>query len=1183
MNITNKAYLCFLVMLHYQKIILSLTSSQFILNIADYSQSRTIGDFCINCLGSPLISERRKNIKIRLNFTANPFINLNFYGLKLKNKYNANGQVVGDENISGFIMDHNIIDGYLFSVTLVDEFFYHEIINQKLLNISNQTIINNSNNNTILNNSTNNTTINNTKNNTISNNTIGNNTIINNSTINNPINNTAINNTKTNNTINNSTNNTTAKTGETFYYDGKNDDYDLYMKNQSFQNFFDPDNKKNITKSLFINRESFPLYMNQREYQKAISGIDYTILPKYCLFKDLTKKERFMEIHIENTVDLNNKLDIKLYIDGELLDNKFILPLFSTKLSSKELSTIRVRAEKPFIRYYNEKELKTKTISNINLRSNDNFFVCPEGLFYDIFTGTCLKNCDYWKSLNSTAITTNCTCSRNYKEFVACPSRLEKAPIFFKTEENQYGTKIDFLHEKQNCKLDSKEFNRCECTEDSYYAKNFDACLKCASKIINGTCTECKENLFLDENKNCTLCGKYCDLCDKANAGSCSTCANGYVAQNLFDSFGKINSKTCSYQNKNCKSLSNFNDQCICYPDNKYDSKKQQCVFEEKPKPNTNTDENTPTINLPGNGNQSRMKDEILDFRLFYGTCFDALSETFPPNFCWKKDTDRTEIDPTVCPKGLQYKNNFGTGKGCAEPCTIMFPEESVYGLSEPNCCQKSENDYYAEDSDLKCDNLNFFKTHFGKCFKREFYNFDSPLSQCPAGFYKDLWKCRPDCKAIGMENCGVAACARDTGACVGGVFEMIGETFVNLFTLGTASSIKNYIASQVKKYSKDKLKDVLENNINLIRNVPLFSKLTAIAKSKITKKKKQNYFKNILKYETPDFPENSCQKIYNDMSQMSYNSNSATINLDSIVNALDVFNVQGIIDSCSDTSEYNDRIACARNVVQQVPIGVVSLAAVFLKQTCESILDTPSAVEDQENALQLQQANSQYKNCLLLYDSVDYSGNLKVVCEQVSVYGNLYSFPARSFISRGAYGILFAGEFGNGIMFPFGKNDEESNMNRRKATDKCGIPLNESYYKINSFMLINPTYSFSSNWCFVYDYYDSNGRLYNRLLPNGELINSNPIDFNVNYVDLIITARAYLEVGFGSTWLKGNKYIKKNFKVEFSMSFSYSAYYELIGSRPNYYCKDLKSSYVNNNFSNFVIIILLLMFVLIG
>ncbi len=122
-----------------------------------------------------------------------------------------------------------------------------------------------------------------------------------------------------------------------------------------------------------------------------------------------------------------------------------------------------------------------------------------------------------------------------------------------------------------------------------------------------------------------------------------------------------------------------------------------------------------------------------------------------------------------------------------------MFPTERLILGSGPNLCQTTENDIYG-DGDMKCKNLDVWYPEFGKCFLREFYDFDLILTECPFGYYKDLWKCRPDCKATRIKNCGIAACARYKDTCISGVFGMIGETFSELLTLGTASSIKSFI-----------------------------------------------------------------------------------------------------------------------------------------------------------------------------------------------------------------------------------------------------------------------------------------------------------------------------------------------------------------------------------------------------
>ncbi len=169
------------------------------------------------------------------------------------------------------------------------------------------------------------------------------------------------------------------------------------------------------------------------------NGIDYTILPKYCLIKELANKERFMEIRIDTEKILKEKFLIGLYLDGELFDYKI---LGINDFMYDNFSTLRVRAEKPNLRYLDYYTIG-ETSTKINLRSIEKFFICPPGLHYNVYTATCLYKCDYSKDLN--VKNHNCTCSNDYKDFIACPLSLQNASIFIKSEIDSSGLTYDYL------------------------------------------------------------------------------------------------------------------------------------------------------------------------------------------------------------------------------------------------------------------------------------------------------------------------------------------------------------------------------------------------------------------------------------------------------------------------------------------------------------------------------------------------------------------------------------------------------------------------------------------------------------------------------------------------------------------------------------------------------------------
>ncbi len=237
---------------------------------------------------------------------------------------------------------------------------------------------------------------------------------------------------------------------------------------------------------------------------------------------------------------------------------------------------------------------------------------------------------------------------------------------------------------------------------------------------------------------------------------------------------------------------------------------------------------------------------------------------------------------------------------------------------------------------------------------------------------------------------------------------------------------------------------------------------------------------------------------------------------LDKVLDTFDIFNINGMIDACSVTTDSIKKMNCARTVIEQIPIGIISLAGIFMKKKCESILGLQGVIDDKIKTSENEKSKSLLYGCVLIYSDVKFNGQMIKYCSNKDVkMWDLRSFTAKSFISHGIHGIFFARDFGRGRMMPFGPGDEEKDFYDRKTTDKCGIPHNEKYYEMNSLLIIENNRDYSETCCFVFDFYDKNGFLYNRLLPYGEFIYQNPINLEVDHVDLIITSRATLKIDF--------------------------------------------------------------------
>ena len=98
--------------------------------------------------------------------------------------------------------------------------------------------------------------------------------------------------------------------------------------------------------------------------------------------------------------------------------------------------------------------------------------------------------------------------------------------------------------------------------------------------------------------------------------------------------------------------------------------------------------------------------------------------------------------------------------------------------------------------------------------------NFDGRIP-CPAGRYKSGALCYRDCGKIGMVNCGIGACARDSGACASNIVNMVVsviegiiQAVVLVVSLGSSSGLTNgfkLLSTAAKKVGKTSLKAMMK------------------------------------------------------------------------------------------------------------------------------------------------------------------------------------------------------------------------------------------------------------------------------------------------------------------------------------------------------------------------------------
>lgn len=138
-------------------------------------------------------------------------------------------------------------------------------------------------------------------------------------------------------------------------------------------------------------------------------------------------------------------------------------------------------------------------------------------------------------------------------------------------------------------------------------------------------------------------------------------------------------------------------------------------------------------------------KNEILEEgKELFGVCANAIMNSLPPLWCWKKGGDAGTI-PTDCPEGW-FRSLALCYKNCEEDYKF------IAGVCYKNC----EEGY--KDHGLSC-----FKDIFHWYFKKSYIpesmtNFDKRVP-CPGDMYHSGALCYRDCNILGLDNCGIGAC----------------------------------------------------------------------------------------------------------------------------------------------------------------------------------------------------------------------------------------------------------------------------------------------------------------------------------------------------------------------------------------------------------------------------------------
>ena len=322
-----------------------------------------------------------------------------------------------------------------------------------------------------------------------------------------------------------------------------------------------------------------------------------------------------------------------------------------------------------------------------------------------------------------------------------------------------------------------------------------------------------------------------------------------------------------------------------------------------------------------------------LDTGKLQSICLKGLTDNMPPDFCWKKGAD-VGVIPTACPAGwfrflaLCYQNcrsgyNFVIGV-CWGGCEAGY-------ANHPASCYK-----------------NLFRWYFKHSYiPSSMTNFDSRVP-CPAGMYRGAALCYRDCNKIGLLNCGIGACSGSSAKCAETILNMVRDvftgiasavSFVGSFGASSAATMgaKAAIKTGVKALGKAGLKSALNTVKKAIKGQ--FKDLIIGKAKEYAKGVLKDKAKEIFGISTPSFDIGAfCDQVFKNAADKADKTEEVSEN--SLVNAVDIFGVKGMVTSCKDTSSTNSAIECAKSVMDGAssidPTGILTVAAAFMKPVCD-------------------------------------------------------------------------------------------------------------------------------------------------------------------------------------------------------------------------------------------------------
>jgi len=430
------------------------------------------------------------------------------------------------------------------------------------------------------------------------------------------------------------------------------------------------------------------------------------------------------------------------------------------------------------------------------------------------------------------------------------------------------------------------------------------------------------------------------------------------------------------------------------------------------------------------------------------GDCIRGLMASVPQTFCWKKGGD-AGIIPTGCPDGY-----FRSLALCYVNC------DPGYDFFGGVCWQRCDAGYVNHGATCF---KNIIRWYFKKSYIPNSITNFSDRVPCPLGYYRPTGSalCYRDCKSIEMENCGIGACSSDSDTCVTTIIDMgIGAlqsavdivSFVASFgATSIAQPAKAVVNNAVKKVGKAAMKRMIKSSVKSLKKFKkqIFSKAIKKVKDSLIKagKKVVEVSKKSVKVVKDKFGDNFQEKVI-DPSKDTIKSNVlGTIctavfdqfmkkseeeekkdypaEIDTIASVLDVVNIKGSVEACSDLSDGGNN--CAKNVITGLstfdPTGLLGLASTFMHPICD-VPNKPPAIDPEVQKSVLLQETLTNPKCILIFDGCDFQGNSKQICDDLADLAEFDNKISSIVVGTQSSLIVYEDKNFNGLSFAIGPGE---------------------------------------------------------------------------------------------------------------------------------------------------------------